>query len=261
MKIRVVSDIHLEFGNFIVPSCDGDKDTVLILAGDIGTSNTIPLITNFLKIVSEQFFKVIYIMGNHEYYHGVIGESFGDIKKEMVELKNVHVVDNQTVLIDEVAFICSTLWTSFDNGNPLTMMKAESFMSDYRIIGIIENNRFGSRGVKTNDILEIYNSSKKFIFNEIEFHKSSERQVVVVSHHSPSFMSVPSEYKGDSLNGAYCSNLDYEIFDAKPDLWIHGHTHTSFDYMIEGTRVICNPRGYAPSALNKKFNPNLLIEI
>jgi hypothetical protein len=27
-------------------------------------------------------------------------------------------------------------------------------------------------------------------------------------------------------------------------LWVHGHTHSSFDYLLNGTRVVCNPRGY-----------------
>ena len=31
----------------------------------------------------------------------------------------------------------------------------------------------------------------------------------------------------------------------KAALWIHGHTHTAFDYWVQGTRIVCNPRGYA----------------
>ena len=41
-------------------------------------------------------------------------------------------------------------------------------------------------------------------------------------------------------------------------LWIHGHMHESFNYEVYGTRVVCNPRGYAPEALNPDFRPDWL---
>ena len=44
-------------------------------------------------------------------------------------------------------------------------------------------------------------------------------------------------------------------------LWIHGHTHESFDYEIGKTRVICNPRGYAPIEINKEFKPDFNVEV
>jgi Icc-related predicted phosphoesterase len=44
-------------------------------------------------------------------------------------------------------------------------------------------------------------------------------------------------------------------------LWIHGHMHESFDYEVYGTRLVCNPRGYAPEALKPDFRSNWVIEI
>ena len=44
-------------------------------------------------------------------------------------------------------------------------------------------------------------------------------------------------------------------------LWIHGHMHESSDYEIYGTRVVCNPRGYAPNALTPDFQPYFVVEI
>lgn len=48
------------------------------------------------------------------------------------------------------------------------------------------------------------------------------------------------------------------------DLWIHGHMHGSFDYVVAECRVVCNPRGYVPkgqSAENPAFNARLIIEV
>ena len=38
-------------------------------------------------------------------------------------------------------------------------------------------------------------------------------------------------------------------------LWIHGHTHTAFDYTVDGTRVVCNPRGYLDRRTRQPENP------
>jgi hypothetical protein len=58
---------------------------------------------------------------------------------------------------------------------------------------------------------------------------------------------------------------------AHAQLWIHGHTHDSTDYVIQTgqttTRVVCNPRGYPLSAAgvlvfeNPGFKPGLIVEI
>ena len=46
-------------------------------------------------------------------------------------------------------------------------------------------------------------------------------------------------------------------------LWVHGHTHDSFDYEVAGTRVLCNPRGYARDGVNENaaFDPALVVSI
>jgi hypothetical protein len=47
------------------------------------------------------------------------------------------------------------------------------------------------------------------------------------------------------MNGGYSSSLDEYIMDhPQIKLWTHGHTHHTFDYMVGGTRIVCNPRGY-----------------
>jgi hypothetical protein len=82
-----------------------------------------------------------------------------------------------------------------------------------------------------------------------------------VTHHSPSFRSVPARFARDPLSAAYSSHLDDLVERSGAAIWVHGHTHDSFDYKIGGTRVICNPRGYFGRVLNPKFNPRLVIEV
>lgn len=77
MKIRVVSDLHLEFYSEIMmtedfvehllPSMDSDSSTVLVLAGDMCTLKKRKSFEFFLNIVCPRFKKVLYVYGNHEY--------------------------------------------------------------------------------------------------------------------------------------------------------------------------------------------------
>lgn len=74
--------------------------------------------------------------------------------------------------------------------------------------------------------------------------------------------SVASQYAADPISASFASNLDDMI--ERADVWVHGHTHSSFDYKVEKSRVVCNPLGYLMrngSAENKEFNPNFIVEL
>ena len=86
-------------------------------------------------------------------------------------------------------------------------------------------------------------------------------KTVVVTHHAPSSQSVHPRYARDLLTPAFASNLENLVDGNRVALWIHGHMHESFGYEVYGTRVVCNPRGYAPKALNPNFRPDLAVEI
>ena len=67
----------------------------------------------------------------------------------------------------------------------------------------------------------------------------------MVSHHLPSKHSQDPQY-ADSLIGPsfYSTDLEDIVGQERIVLWVHGHTHSSMDYMHGRTRVVCNPRGY-----------------
>ena len=82
-----------------------------------------------------------------------------------------------------------------------------------------------------------------------------------LTHHAPSSQSVHPRYARDLLTPAFASNLEDLMDGGRASLWVHGHMDESFDYEIYGTRVVCNPRGYAPDALNPDFRPDLVVDI
>jgi Icc-related predicted phosphoesterase len=86
---------------------------------------------------------------------------------------------------------------------------------------------------------------------------------VVITHHAPSRKSIHPRFADSLMNACFVSDAEHLIERSGACLWIHGHTHDSFDYPVSGTRVVCNPRGYARNGVNenRSFDRNLLVTV
>jgi len=284
MRIKLVSDLHLEFSDIMIPN-DNDYD-VLILSGDImiatdlhdhpetsyGMYSNVNLeglgrrqrtalrFRDFLKRCSFQFPHVIYVAGNHEFYNGKWTQSLKVLADECAKYPNVYFLEAGSKKIDDVTFIGGTLWTDMNKGDPLTLHAVRDMMNDFRVI---KKDLEGYTNLKPHDTVMRHKHMLGYIKTVVA--ERPDEKFVVVGHHSPSFQSVHEGYKGETLmNGAYHSDLSEFILD-RPQikLWTHGHTHHPFDYMIGETRVVCNPRGYESDGYSEDsgWNPNILLEI
>lgn len=265
MKIKVVSDLHLEFSDVNIPN-DENCD-VLILSGDIMTAEDLHdhpessygmysnvnldnlgrrqavalRFRDFLKRVSFQFPHVIYVAGNHEFYHGRWDASLDHLREECSKFPNVYFLERDTKVIDDIVFVGGTLWTDMNKEDSLTMFNIRSIMNDFRVIKKDNDNWTNLKPVDTT-----IRHRQTLDYIRLIVDDNKDKKCVVVGHHSPSFLSAHELYKDDTLmNGAYHSSLEEFIMD-RPQikLWTHGHTHYAFDYVIGETRVVCNPRGY-----------------
>lgn len=283
MKIKVVSDLHLEFSDINIKNDEGCD--VLILSGDIcvaedlydypspdpytpgGMANYGRRIEasaryiDFFKRVSFQFPNVIYVAGNHELYHGKWVKSINFLRDFFAQrFPNIHFLERDMKTIDDVTFIGSTLWTDMNKMDPITLHSVRDMMNDYRLI---RNDDKGFTSLKPADTVIRHRESLGYIKNIVE--GMHDEKFVVVGHHSPSFQSVHEQYKSQYLmNGAYHSSLEEFIMD-RPQikLWTHGHTHHFYDYMIGDTRVVCNPRGYENSTYKEhdEFKFDFTVEV
>ena len=264
MLIRPVSDLHLEFKSpWTPPELPTDPETVLVLAGDVhvGTGAV-----QWIREVAPRFRNVIYIMGNHEYYHNTFPDLIQDVKAALEKDHNVLVLENQAVTIDSVRFAAGTLWTDFNHGDIHSKLVAQRGMTDYYEIRIPsrdgESSDDGTRKLLADDIYEYHNRAIAWLLGELEEAHDGPR--VVVTHHLPSYDSVHRRYRvstREPLNPAYYSDLDYILDGYDISLWIHGHTHMNADYERSGTRVVCNPFGYYKYEENPEFDPDLVIEV
>ncbi len=267
MKIRLLSDLHLEFGDYLVEPTTDDKNTVLVLAGDITVASSRyvmdELFVPFIRNCSQQFKAVVMVCGNHEYYgsdfHTVVPTIKKAIDSAMVsDWCNVHLLDNESVTIDDTIFVGGTLWTNCGNNDPRSYYHWHG-MSDYTQISY-NGHRF-----LVADVIAEHEKTSNYILNELE---KANRNIVMVVHHGVSIKGVHSQYKGSTMNKFFYTDMDLELAEVNPNLVLHGHTHNAVDYMLDdvicNTRVVCNPRGYhgyeSPPE-SRGFNPTLLLEI
>ena len=269
MKVSLVSDVHLEFGDLDFTNDQGAE--VLILSGDICVAADVDVydprtsesgfsrarsdrIHEFFARCCNRFPHVIYIVGNHEYYHSDFATAFAHLKRVFDYLPRLHVLEKESITIGDVTFLCGTLWTDMNQEDPHTLWEIRRFMNDFRIIKDSRNpvhykdpegvfhTREGRFSPEAS--VEEHRAMVKFVKESIDTNPTAK--YVVVGHHAPSKSSTHPQYADQTMvNGAYSSNLDEFIMD-RPQikLWTHGHTHHEFDYMIGSCRVMCNPRGY-----------------
>lgn len=250
MKVSLASDLHLEFGDLVLKN--EDQADLLILSGDIFVAKhlTIPgeqgkIIKNFLTSVSSEFSHTILIMGNHEHYNGEFSKTQQIIESTLSDLgiKNIYLLEKSKVDINGFLFVGGTLWTDFNNADPVSMVQAQWKMNDFEIIKNFTTPFLPSHALKEH--LDMKNYIQQVI-DERRNNGINDKNIIVVGHHSPSRQSIHPKYQSEVImNGCYSSSLD-EFILSNPEiiLWTHGHTHEDFDYHIGETRIVCNPRGY-----------------
>lgn len=271
--IREISDLHLEFEvynnskrhypdrYFSLPVLDTDSETVLILAGDIALIDRPYMYVPMLEEMSTRFKAVIYVCGNHEFYHYSVKSGYHKLRQE-IQHTGTFLLQNDKIKIDDVTFIGATLWTDFNKHNYSDMVSAQMGLADFKFIRTGTAIDPHLRKLRPADVVSMHLDSVAYIESVLtEVKLKNDEKAVVVTHHAPSYQSIHPMYYGDPYNACYYSDLDGMVLKYEPELWFHGHMHNSFNYHIGRTNIICNPRGYTPKELNKDFNPLLLLEI
>jgi predicted phosphodiesterase len=241
MKIQIASDLHIEQyllkdsleQNPLIP-----KGSVLVLAGDICCYSKRQYLNYFLDLWKQQFKKIIYIPGNHEYYGGHFNINTHNFIKEE---DNLVELNNYTYEFEGVRFVCSTLWSGVSE-------ETTNMISDYSVI------RGFSKRIENEAHLQSVNFLKRTL--SVPF----DGKTIVVTHHLPLADCIDAAYKGSGINDAFYSNQE-QLFDYKIDYWIHGHSHNFQQFKFKNTIVLRNPRGYYSEYLHGGFSNDYTIEV
>jgi hypothetical protein len=243
--LQILSDVHVEHhadhGKSFIESLDPTKCDVLIIAGDFGDIEGGFL--NALTMICRRYAPrpVLFVHGNHELYRATRGAYNATIYKAKLRNPNLRVLDRDIVIIEGQRFLGATLWFP---DSEMARVQAEAW-SDFSCI----------RGLD------------KWVWRESQtdamfFRRELSEGDIAITHYLPSPQSVHPLYAGSSTNCYYVHNMEALIEQREPAMWIHGHTHSSMDYMLGRTRVVCNPFGYADlHMLNGHFRDDLIIEV
>jgi hypothetical protein len=200
---------------------------------------------------------IVMVMGNHEYYRRCVPEELS-IARAQAPLYGVHLLENEMVVLNGIRFIGTTLWTDYrfygPVNVPLAMRAASQGLNDHKRIAW--SKRPWAR-FRPAEALLLHSRSRTFL--ETTLKTKHAGSTVVITHHAPHPRSLHPQYANDLLSAAYVSDLEDLILAGAPDLWVHGHVHTSFDYTVGTTRMLCNPHGYGHE--NPAFDPALIVEV
>lgn len=250
MVLNILSDLHLSRGPLATPENDADA---VVLAGDIARpEEAVAWASRILK-------PVLYVPGNHEFYGGNIAGTVAWLKARCAGTR-IHVLDNDQIVLGGVRFLGTTLWTDFmlfGAGELCTaaMQEATRFMRDFTTI------RAGDALFTPADSAALFRRDAAWL--ERKLSQPYDGPTVVITHHAPSRNSIHPRFAGSLLNACFVSDADRLLDASRVRLWVHGHTHDSFDYVVNGTQVLCNPRGYAKDGVNENplFDANLQVRL
>lgn len=235
MKIQFASDLHLEFPqnkeflriNPIKPVGD-----ILLLAGDIVPFAVLSDHMDFFNYLSDHFQTTYWVPGNHEYYYSNILDRCGALYEKITN--NVFLVNNTAIALEDIKLIFSTLWSKISPSNAWYVRKG---MNDFKVI------KYDQDIFSPDQFNQLHDESIQFI--EQELHHNYAGKTMVITHHVPTFLNYPPQYRGNILNEAFATELFDLIETNGPDYWIFGHTHSNIaDFSIGKTQLKTNQLGY-----------------
>ena len=255
MKIKLLSDLHLEFDLF-----DPGEGEVLLLAGDILTAKHLASdggkgdrFKRFINKCSRGYEKILYVAGNHEHFGFAVDKTHEVLRNHLPD--NFHLLENETIEMGGWVFIGATLWTNINNHNPSDAFVIKQMMNDYHVVRYAGANY---RKLLPQDTLAFHYKSVEYITQELS--RYVDRNVFLLTHHSPSQLGISPRYAGKVSNFAYYSDLSSLIL-SNPNIkyWAFGHTHYPTRFKIGECECISNPKGYGDEVVG--FDPNFEIEI
>lgn len=252
MTIQYASDLHLEFREnkeFLKNNPLQPVGDVLVLAGDIVPFAVMEMYKDFFSYVSDSFAATYWIPGNHEYYGFDLAKKFGVLNEKI--RNNVFLVNNTSVIQNDVKLIFSTLWSKI---SPINEWQIERNMSDFHVI---KNGKFRFTAQRYNEL-----HAESVALLEKELAAETNLKKVVATHHVPTLIHYPEQYKGSMLNEAFAVELFNLIETTTPDAWIYGHSHSNTpDFEIGKTRMLTNQLGYVSLGEYQQFNSNKTITL
>ncbi len=201
---------------------------------------------------------MIYVPGNHEFFGGQLDEVLDDLRAKGSE-DTIHLLQGDGFIFGGVRFLGATLWSDFElHGSAPAEIAKSMADAQWTMVDYQEITHLSGRPFRAEHSLEIHVKQVKWLERELKEYFAGP--TVVVTHFLPHRASIHPRYEDDQSNPFFASDLD-RLVRPPVSLWIHGHTHESIDVAVNGTRIVCNPRGVLPLAPNEAFDPCFVVDV
>lgn len=265
MKIYYISDLHIDALDkdqiskikraILDPEdtsqtkSDAEKEKKwLVLAGDVCSFDNEEVWVPFIRDMSVNFERVLWVPGNHEYYPVDFDDKNNHdyfIKKAKriteKEFRNVEIIDNKVIYLEE--YKTQLLFTTLYSRIPKERKPyIELYINDFN---------FNFTGEEHN---KLHTESVQFLNENLIADSSKEN--IVFSHFPPLMRNTSHpdyERKLDrSENFYFASNCFYSCKTRNIKHWVFGHTHYQTDFQKDGINFSSRPWGYRNELNNQK---------
>jgi len=237
MKIAYGSDFHFEFykdgGRKIIEQWDIAPFTEqLIIAGDLNVGakaviNTLEFIHEVHKI------PIIYVPGNHEYYHGTFKEVNDGFMTEGTKAWDKYKILLKHAVLDDTVMFFGCMGNLDGTYQPINR-GIHGALADFDYIGDFRDRvKLGT--IERITMIECLEKARQ---------KEWDYNTVIITHTMPTPMCITERYRGSYLNGCFTNDWEDIIVEYKPKYWICGHTHDRNEVLCDDTYILINPYGY-----------------
>jgi Icc-related predicted phosphoesterase len=236
----LISDLHVESwpnfdwsGQATSPYC--------VVAGDVARDRS--ALVETLTHLGECYAGVFYVDGNeeHRFFLNDLKDSYQDLVDKVSQIKNVVFMQNNVVIINNVALLATNGWWTYDFDPGLDPEQCLEWYRDY-----VSINREGAHAVSDvayHDAAYLINSVRK-----LQTHQEVKK-IVLITHTLPNSTLIEHDpdlidhWRFNSMGNSQIQMALNQDTENKIQHWCFGHYHRPVDQEINGVRYVSNPRG------------------
>jgi predicted phosphodiesterase len=270
MRFQLASDLHLERHPNFELNAAPDVD-LLVLAGDIGSYQAGSLLKDDdfglgrFSPRNGEWAKVLFVPGNHEYDQRDFESTHLRLQQVCSELEIVF-LERDSIVIDGVRFLGTTLWSDFDalastlsstaDSRQVLMLRDKSFRAANYYLRKF-GAQFKGETMLAESMRELALDCQAWLHSALA--SPFGGKTVVVTHFAPSLTSADPRYGVTPGTAGFCNSLDHLLPLA--DVWAHGHLHCPNSYQSGRCRVVSNPLGYSGKGEQESFIEHFVVDV